>query len=179
MQQAFHCCRVRLLSACAYNTMLQGNMRLTKRCAYTDVWPRPYLTRWLVARTTNGQQSFQHSVKGECDTWSPRVQECLDSTNRSFFLPGKKRLIITTGRSWKNQTVVGHMPRESSKIFWHFLNDGCSISCELTGKRKYDKGLDVPCVCKFLSSEKMITWGTSLSRILIVTHVPWLSLKFF
>ena len=138
--------------------MLQGNMRLTKRCAYTGVWPRPLLTRWLVARTTNVQQSFQHSVKGECDTWSPRVQECLDSANRRVFLPGKKQLIITTGRQllcWKNQTVVGHMPRESSKIFWHFLiNDGGSISCEVTGKRKYDKGLEVPCVCKFLSSEK-------------------------
>ena len=156
-------------------------MGLTKRCAHTGVWPRPLLTRWLEQKMANNRSSIL--LKGECDTWSPRVQECLDSTDRSFFLPGKKRLIITTGRQllcWKNQTVVGHMPRESSKIFWHFLNDGGSLSCEVTGKRKYDKGLEVPCVCvcaSFYLQKNIITWRTSLSCILVVIHVPWLSLK--
>ena len=31
--------RLRLLSACAYNAMSQGNMHFTKRCTYTGVWP--------------------------------------------------------------------------------------------------------------------------------------------
>ena len=51
---------------------------------------------------------------------------------------------------------MGHVPREFSRVFWHFLNHGGKVSCEVTGKRKHGKGLEVPCVYKFLGSEKMI-----------------------
>ncbi len=53
-------------------------------------------------------------------------------------------------------TVVGHVPREVSKIFWHYLGHGGRISREVTGRRKYGKGLEVPCVYKFLGSKKMV-----------------------
>ena len=36
-----------MLSACIYNAVLQGNMRLTKRCAYIGIWPCPLLTSCL------------------------------------------------------------------------------------------------------------------------------------
>lgn len=56
-----------------------------------------------------------------------------------------------------DRTVVGHVPREFSRVVWHFLNHGGKVSCEVTGRRKHGKGLEVPCVYKFLGSEKIIT----------------------
>ena len=53
-------------------------------------------------------------------------------------------------------TVVGHVPREVSRVFWHYLGHCGKISCEVTGRRKHGKGLEVPCIYKFLGSEKMI-----------------------
>ena len=32
--------------------------------------------------------------------------------------------------------VVGHVPREFSKLSWHFLRHGGTIACEVTGRRK-------------------------------------------
>ena len=52
-----------------------------------------------------------------------------------------------------DRTVVD-VPREQSRVFWHFLNHGGKISCAVTGRRKHGKGLEVPCVYKFLGSEK-------------------------
>ena len=55
-----------------------------------------------------------------------------------------------------DRTPVGHVPREFSRNFWHYLSHGGKISCEVTGRRKYGKGLEVPCVYKFLGSEKLV-----------------------
>ena len=33
-----------------------------------------------------------------------------------------------------DRTVVGHVPREFSRVFWHFLSHGGKISCEVTGR---------------------------------------------
>ena len=43
-------------------------------------------------------------------------------------------------------TIVGRVPRELSRYFWEFLNDGGKIVSEVTGKRREGKGLEVPCV---------------------------------
>ena len=37
----------------------------------------------------------------------------------------------------KADCIVGHVPREFSRVFWYFLNHGGKISCEVTAKRKY------------------------------------------
>ena len=84
--------RLWLLSACAYNARSQSIMRLTNRCAYTGVRPRPLLhdhvtnSRFNVLNSSqlDGQQRYERwrFVKGECDTRSPCIQERLDSTSR-------------------------------------------------------------------------------------------------
>ena len=35
----------------------------------------------------------------------------------------------------KAETIVGHVPREMSRTFWHFIMHGGSIGCEITGRR--------------------------------------------
>ena len=56
----------------------------------------------------------------------------------------------------KGETVVGHMPREISQICWYFLRKKqSSISCKVTGHRRYrrGKGLEVPCVYVFAGKQ--------------------------
>ena len=40
----------------------------------------------------------------------------------------------------KDAIVVGHIPREFLRVFWHFLRHGGTITCEVTSRRKRDKG---------------------------------------
>ena len=55
----------------------------------------------------------------------------------------------------KAGAIVGHVPREVSRIFF-FLMSGGKVMCEVTGRRKYGKGLEIPCIYKFTGTEKNI-----------------------
>ena len=59
-----------------------------------------------------------------------------------------------------DENVVGHVPREFSKLAYHFINHGGIITCEVTGSRRLselpDKGLVVPCVYTFIGKPAMI-----------------------
>ena len=49
----------------------------------------------------------------------------------------------------KDEVIVGHVPRELSRILFFFLRRlRSSIVCEITGRRKHGLGLEVPCVYK-------------------------------
>ena len=52
--------------------------------------------------------------------------------------------------------IVGHVPRELSKIFWFYLKHGGKITCEITGWRKRGKGLEVPCIYIMKGSRRMV-----------------------
>jgi len=44
---------------------------------------------------------------------------------------------------------AGHIPRESSRVAWHFLRHGGEITCKITGRWRSDidgKALEVPSV---------------------------------
>lgn len=45
-------------------------------------------------------------------------------------------------------SVVGCVPKELSRHFSRFLLGGGEIMCEITGRRRKGKGLEVPCVYK-------------------------------
>ena len=53
--------------------------------------------------------------------------------------------------------VVGHVPRELSKILWNFLRRGGQGTCEVTGPRKHGKGLEVPCTYNFEGNRRLIS----------------------
>ena len=42
--------------------------------------------------------------------------------------------------------IIGRVPLELSQALWNFLTDGGVVLCEVTGKRRKGKGLEVPCV---------------------------------
>ena len=46
----------------------------------------------------------------------------------------------------KAEFVVGHAPRRLSCTVWHFLRHCGKATCEVTGRRKFGNGLEVPCL---------------------------------
>ena len=40
----------------------------------------------------------------------------------------------------KAETIVGHVSREMSHTFWHFIRHGGSVGCKITGRRTLGKG---------------------------------------
>ena len=56
----------------------------------------------------------------------------------------------------KIDAVVGHFPREIAKTVWFFLKRGGSGVCEITGRRKKGKWLELPCVYTFSGPNKLV-----------------------
>ena len=85
------------------------------------------------------------------DIWTPTIGEILEVQREPENEHDRRAVCLL-----KSGTIVGHVPREISRIFWFFLGHGGRISCEVTGRRKYGKGLEVPCVYTITGREKMI-----------------------
>ena len=56
----------------------------------------------------------------------------------------------------KDSVIVGHLPRELARIVWFFLRRGSTARCEITGRRKKGKGLEVPCVYSFYGPSELV-----------------------
>ena len=56
----------------------------------------------------------------------------------------------------KDGEVAGHIPRNISRISWYFLKRGGSITAEITDRRRFGLGLEVPRIYTFTGSKKMI-----------------------
>ena len=63
----------------------------------------------------------------------------------------------------KDGTIVGHVPRELSSVYYHFIGRGGITSCEVTGRRKHGVGLEVPCLYKIVGSKKLVEKMKSLT----------------
>ena len=63
--------------------------------------------------------------------WTPVVGEVLIVAREASNTEDRFAVAVT-----KDDMVVGHVPREFSKLCWHFLRHGGTIACEVTGRRK-------------------------------------------
>ena len=63
----------------------------------------------------------------------------------------------------KDGVVIGHMPRLAAEVSWFFLKRGGSITCRITGNRKFGVGLEVPCTYVYSSCAKTVN---KLSKLL-------------
>ncbi len=58
---------------------------------------------------------------------------------------------------YRSSILVGHAPRELSRIFFCFLRHaGGTIECRITGHRKLGVGLEVPCTYLMSGKAKFI-----------------------
>ena len=99
------------------------------------------------------------------EVWSPRLGEILLVDKESGNHHDRHAVALLKA----DKTPVSHVPREFSRTFW---SHGGKISCEVTGRRKYGKGLEVPCVYKFLGSEKFVKKMKDIITKKSTTTVP-------
>ena len=83
--------------------------------------------------------------------WTPFVGEILNARREDENSHNRHAVTVVF-----DSCLVGHLPREYSRIAWHFLQHGGKITCEITGRRQRDLGLVVPCVYKFQGKEKLV-----------------------
>ena len=67
--------------------------------------------------------------------WTPRVGEVLPTEVEDDNDEDVYAIAVLRG-----SVVVGHVPRTFSRIFYFFI-----VRCEITGRRKFGVGLEVPC----------------------------------
>ena len=65
----------------------------------------------------------------------------------------------------KDTTMVGHAPREVSRMFYFFLQHGGSITAKVTGHRKFGHGLEVPCCYTLTGKPKYIKQAKKLLKV--------------
>ena len=71
--------------------------------------------------------------------WSPELEERLD-VSKDHGNP-YDRFAVSVIREGQ---IVGHTPREISRILWSFISKGGSVVCEVTGHRRHGHGLEDP-----------------------------------
>ena len=86
------------------------------------------------------------------EIWTPFVGEELTLNQENG--NSHDRYAITVE---KENKIVGRVPKELSKIFRVFMEGRGLIECEVTGRRKRVKGLEVPCTYKCHGSEQLIS----------------------
>ena len=92
--------------------------------------------------------------------WSPSIGEVL-----SLQTDAENEHDAYAVGTIKDSTVVGHAPREVSRIFYFFLQHGGSIAAEVTGHRKFGHGLEVPCSYIFTGKPKYIKQAKKLLKV--------------
>ena len=56
----------------------------------------------------------------------------------------------------RGDEIVGHVPRELSRILYDFLKHSGEILCVISDRRKHGVGLEVPCVYKICGKSSYI-----------------------
>ena len=90
------------------------------------------------------------------DIWEAALGEELDCT-RERGNPRDAYAVAVV----KNGTTVGHLPRKHCRLCALFLRRGGTISCNVSGRRRYSSdlaqgGLEIPCVLLFKGDAKEI-----------------------
>ena len=93
------------------------------------------------------------------DIWTPTTGKILE-VQREVDNEHDRRAVSLL----KSGTIVGHVPREFARVFWFFLGRGGKISCEVTGRPKHGKGLEIPCVYTITGQEKVIVKTKEMLR---------------
>jgi hypothetical protein len=91
--------------------------------------------------------------------WTPLIGETLSLMTEDANAHDSQAVAVMKGGS-----IVGHAPRGLARVFFFFIEHGGSISCEITGHRKYGCGLEVPCCYKLTGKPKYVRRAKELLK---------------
>ena len=100
------------------------------------------------------------------DVWNPLLQEILSYSREPGNVHDPYAVAVKTGSS----VIVGHVPRTISTLCSIFISQRGTITCQVTGERRYSHdlpqgGLELPCRLTFsTSSTKLLAKVQSLSK---------------
>ena len=84
--------------------------------------------------------------------WTPAIGDEFQAEIEELNVHDRYAVVVKV-----NDNIVGHVPREFSKIFYHFIRNSGNVTGEVCGSRKrstvHMKGLEVPCIYKFEISD--------------------------
>lgn len=93
------------------------------------------------------------------EIWNPYVGEELQ-TRQELGNREDAHAVAIIKNTDKGETIIGHVPRELSRIFWYFLENDGEIFCIIVGNRRRSElaqgGLEVECTYKFVGKMKHI-----------------------
>ncbi len=109
-----------------------------------------------------GGEAFEYSIDSAIrgyhvykNIWTPEIGEGLQLSQEN----GNEadQFAVAT---YKEEAVVGHVPREISRICWYFLEHDGEILCEVNGNKRRSPlaqgGLEIPCKLTFIGKPKLI-----------------------
>ncbi len=90
------------------------------------------------------------------DIWDAVVGEILDCKRERDNVRDRYAVAVL-----ERDRIVGHLPRKYSRLSSLFLDKGGSITCTVTGRRRFSSdlvqgGLEIPCLVTFRSSKNTI-----------------------
>ena len=90
------------------------------------------------------------------NVWSPTINEELECRREPSNATDRYAVSVMNGG-----TIVGHLPKNISRVCSLFLRRGGSLTCRVTGRRRYSSdlhqgGLEIPCLLIFRGEEKDI-----------------------
>uniref|UniRef100_A0A1X7SY28 HIRAN domain-containing protein n=1 Tax=Amphimedon queenslandica TaxID=400682 RepID=A0A1X7SY28_AMPQE len=112
------------------------------------------MPQFTIASVVRGHHVFK-------SIWTPYIDEVLQLEVEDNNPHDQNAVVIK-----KDDTIVGRVPKEFSKVINNFISSGGIVDCKITGKRKLGKGLEVPCtyVCNG-SKEKIAMLRKSIAKI--------------
>ena len=90
------------------------------------------------------------------DIWTPVINEILSCSQEHDNSEDPFAVSVI-----KDGDIVGHVPREVSCIVLYFIEHDGIVDCQVSGRKKHGKGLEVP---RFCAGKNMIRKLKTLPR---------------
>ena len=120
--------------------------------------------------------SFTAAVRGfhvYRRVWLPHVGQRLSAEREHGNVEDRFAIAVREQGTLRTNKVVGHLPREFSKVLWYFLLHGGVVECEVTERRRRSPleqgGLEIPCCVTLRGKNKLVAKAQELLSSKIVT----------
>ena len=116
-------------------------------------------SKFALSSAIRGFHVYRHS-------WTPYIGEYLQAEREHDNSEDRFAVAVVKTGEGGSQIVVGHIPRELSRLLSHFLAHGGDISCEVKGRQQQSQlsqgGLKIPCYVTLHGKKKLVAKAQTL-----------------